>query len=262
MKKLQLSKSRQIQPPFLVSRAFPQRFLSFPVICTSAILEELWSCFGVSMASSSERGAAARAAPPPAEVAAFYALVEKRVTASVLCRDSRCMELSERAARHAQRLWGENSLMVAHLRMSEANVLRNLALTSTSFSEKEALCRRAWAILVPVHVLLLRRFADDTLMPGTTTEEEVTYYARLLAFTFKAKEELVPPEAVLQGLGAALGYTTLLSAVFHTLNLLVELQGFALQRESAHSFVLKALDAIPRTATMEAGPTSEEDLWR
>ena len=39
--------------------------------------------------------------------------------------------------------------------------------------------------------------------------------------------------------------------MFHTLNLLIELRGAALPRESAHSFVLSALDAIPRTATME-----------
>ena len=212
------------------------------------------------MASSSERGAArAREAPPPPlpppppkEVAAFYALVEKRVTAGVLYRHARCAELSGRAARHAQqRLWGDNSLEVADLRVFETNALRGMALASTSSSEKEALRRRAWAILVPVHALLLRRLADNTLLPGTNTEEEVTYYARSQAITFKAKEETVPSEAVLRGFGIVLGYRILLDAVFQTLNLLMVLRGFSLLRESAHSFVLTALDAISRTATMQ-----------
>ena len=211
------------------------------------------------MASFSERGAArARGAPPPPlpppppeEVAALYALVEKRVTAGVLSRDARCAELSERAARHAQRLWGDHSLVVAELRVGGAASLRRTAFTSTSSSEQEVLWRRAWAILVPVHALLLRRLADNTLLPGTNTEEEVTYYARSQAITFKAKEETVPSEAVLRGFGIVLGYRILLDAVFQTLNLLMVLRGFSLLRESAHSFVLTALDAISRTATMQ-----------
>ena len=38
----------------------------------------------------------------------------------------------------------------------------------------------------PVHALLLRRLADNTLLPGTNTEEEVTYYAGSQAFAQKA----------------------------------------------------------------------------
>ena len=63
-------------------------------------------------------------------------------------------------------------------------------------------------------------------------------------------EEPVLSEAVLQGRGVALGYATLLEVVFTTLNLLMVLRG-SLPRVSAHSFVLTALGAIPRTATME-----------
>ena len=173
------------------------------------------------MASSSERGAAGATAPPtplpppsPEEVAAFYALVEKRVTAGELSRHARAAELCDRAARHAARQWGNNSLVVAHLRVSEAGSLRSLACVSTSSSEQEALCRRSWAILVPVHALLLRRLADNTLLPGTIKEEEVTYYARWQAFARKAQNKFVPPEAALQGLGNTLGYETLLDAVF------------------------------------------------
>ena len=162
--------------------------------------------------------------------------------------------------KHAARLWGDNSLVVAHLRVCEVVSLRGMARASTSSTEQEALWRRAWAILVPVHALLLRRLADNTLLPGTIKEEEVTYYARSQAFTKKAQDITVPSEADLQALGVVLGYTTLMGAAFHTLALLAELQGFALPRESAHSFVLTALDAIPRIATMQTRSPSEEDL--
>ena len=217
------------------------------------------------MASSSERGAAwAPGAPPPPlpppppeEVAAFYALVERKTTAGVLSRHARCAELADRAAKRAARLWGENSLMVADLHVSEARAMRELAHASTPSSEQETLRRRAWAILVPVHALLLRRLADNTLLPGTIKEEEVTYFARSQAFTLKAMDKRVPSEADLQALGAELGYTTLLDAVFETLNLLLVLRGSALPQESARFFVSTALDAIPRTASIDTRLTSE-----
>ena len=182
--------------------------LSFPVLRASALLEKLWCCLGLTMATSSERGAAQAPGalppplppPPPEEVAAFYALVEKRVTASVLRRHARCAELCEQAAKDAERLWGNNILVVADLRAGEACSLRQMARVSTSSSEKEALRRRAWAILVPVHALLLRRLSDNTLLPGTIKEEEMTYSSRSQAFACKAHDKPVPSEAVLQGL--------------------------------------------------------------
>ena len=57
-----------------------------------------------------------------------------------------------------------------------------------------------------------------------------------------------------------LGYKTLLDAVFNTLALLAELRDVVLQHESAHSFVLTALDAIPRTATMQTRLDAEAAL--
>ena len=220
------------------------------------------------MASSSERGAGRAPGapppplppPPPEELAAFYALVEKQVTAGVLSRHARSAELCDRAAKHAQRLWGDNSLVVADLRVDKAIALRELARASTSSSEQEVLRRRAWAILVHVHALLLRRLADNTLLPGTIKEEEVTYSARSQAFAKKAMDEAVPSEAVLQRLGALLGYETLLHAVFQTLNLHMVILGYALPKESVRSFVLTALDAIPRTATMQTRLHCETDL--
>ena len=197
---------------------------------------------------------------PPEELAAFYALVEKKTTAGVLSRHARGAELSDRAAKHAEKLYGNNSLVVADLRVTEAAHLRELARASTSFSEFDALYRRAWAILAPVHTLLLRRLADDTLLPGTIKEEEMRYGARSLAFTLKASDKPVVSEATLQNLSPALGYKTVMDAVFHTLALLIELQGFGLPRENAHSFVLTALDAIPRTATLKGRLASEAAL--
>ena len=182
------------------------------------------------------------------------------MTASVLSRDARCAELSDHAARHAEKLWGENSLVVAHLRVGEAISLRGMAFASTSSSEQEALRRLAWVVLVPVHALLVRRLADNTLLPGTIKEEEVTYYAHTLEFTWKARDEPIPSDAVLQGVGVVLGYETLVNAAYQTLNLLMVLRGSALPRESAHSFVLTALDAVPRTATMETRLQSEAGL--
>ena len=224
-------------------------------------------CHGLPMASFSERGAARGRGPPPLplpppppeEVAAFYVLIEKRVTAGVLYRHTRCAELCDRGAKHAERLWGENSLVVAHLRVSEAGSLRGMADTSTSSSEKAALRQRAWATLAPVHALLLHRLADNTLLPGTMKEEEVTSDARTQAFVCEVMGKSVSSK-VFQGLDAVLGYETLLEAIFNTLNLAVELQGSALLRENAHSFVLTALDAIPRTATMQRRLLSETDL--
>ena len=102
------------------------------------------------------------------------------------------------------------------------------------------------AILVPVHALLLRRLADNTLLPGTVKKEEVAYYARWHAFMCKAEDEPVPSEAVLQRLGAVLGYQTqthgvvlgyitLLLTVSQTLTSLMALQGSSL-RVRTHFF--------------------------
>ena len=138
--------------------------------------------------------------------------------------------------RWPKRLWGDNSLVVAHLRVNEAISLRGTASASTSSSEQEVLHRRAWAFLVPVHALLLRRLADNTLLLGTIKQQEVTYCVRVQAFARKAKGKPVSQEAdaVLQGVGGALGYVTLLDAVYDTLALLIELRGSGLPRESAH----------------------------
>ena len=122
------------------------------------------------------------------------------------------------------------------------------------------MCKRSWAILLRVHALLLRRLADETLLPGTNTEEEVTYFVRTQVLWHKAADKPVPSEAVLRLGGGVFGYTVLLDAVYRTLALIGHLRGFALSRESAHSFVLTALDAIPRTATIQGSLANEAHL--
>ena len=69
-----------------------------------------------------------------------------------------------------------------------------MASASVSSSEQEGLLRRAWATLVPVRALLLRRLADNTLLPGTNKEEEVMYFTRSQAIVRKARECLSPPK--------------------------------------------------------------------
>ena len=153
----------------------------------------------------------------------------------MLGRHARSVELSSQVAKQAERLWGDNSLVVADMHVSKAAALRSLARMATSSSEKEVLRRRAWASLALLHALLLRRLADNTLLPGTVKEEEVTYHARSQAFACKAADVPIPSEAVLQALGTLSGYVTLLDAVYYTLGLLMELRRSALPRESAHS---------------------------
>lgn len=177
------------------------------------------------MASSSERDAAHAGPPPPDDVAIFYALIEKTVTAAALCRHARCAELAERAAKEAKGLYGENSLVVAQLRVGEAASLRSLALMARDPSEIAALRRRAWAGLVPVRALLLRRLEANTLLPGIVKEEERVFSVRTMEFNAKAKnmnEQISESDA--RRLADTLGYDALLDAVFQTLNLLMVLQ--------------------------------------
>ena len=81
--------------------------------------------------SSSQRGAAARAPPPPDQLAAFHKLVDKRVIAGVLSRDARNADLSAQAAVQAEALFGDDSLVVASLRVSESTSLKGLALNTS-----------------------------------------------------------------------------------------------------------------------------------
>ena len=150
-----------------------------------------WTC--LRMASSSvQRGAgSSRAPPPPDQLASFYKLVDKAVIAGVLCRHARVVQLSASAAVQAEALFGENSLVVAYLRMADSISLSNLGNVETRGVEREALVRRSWNVLVAVLPLLLRRLEANTLLPGTVWEEELDYAAHVLAVLGKAKNKPV-----------------------------------------------------------------------
>lgn len=54
------------------------------------------------------------------DVAAFFVTIDKRVKVGVLSREARDAELCARAAKQAQALWPDDSLIVADLRVKES----------------------------------------------------------------------------------------------------------------------------------------------
>ena len=211
------------------------------------------------MASSAQRGTT-RAPPPPAQLAFFYKLVDKKVIAGVLCRDARNAELSGQAAVQAEALFGDDSLVVAHLRRGEGVALFNMSCEANG-AEEVALFKRSWGVLLSLIPLLLRRLEANTLLPGTITEVEMDFEIHMKAAMMKAMNEPVPPPAVLRAWASTMGYNTLLSAMLMSLEVLQLPLWPATQRRSVESFVLQGLDVIPRTAGIPASLiTGEDDL--
>ena len=156
------------------------------------------------MASSSSQRGAAPTPPAPDQLAAFYKLVDKKAIAGMLSRHARNAELSASAAASAEALFGDDSLVVASLRMDESKSSNNLTLEASG-AEQEALLRRSWAALFSILPLLLRRINAKTLLPGTIREEELTYYAHLQAACWKAMNKPVPPPAALRSAVTTVG---------------------------------------------------------
>ena len=169
--------------------------------------------------SSSQRGAACRAQPTPDQLACFYKLVDKQVIAGALCRYARNAELSASAAVQAEALFGDDSLVVASVRMCESVSLVSLALKASG-AEREALVRQAWAVLVSVVLLLLRRLEVNTLLPGGVRDDELNFYAHAQAALRKATNRPVSPPAVLRASASTMGYNTLLDAMCRCLDML------------------------------------------
>ena len=201
--------------------------------------------------SSMERGAT-----PPAHLASLYKLVDKQVIAAALCRHARVVELSTSAAVQAEALFGEDSLVVADLRMSEC---RFLLAVEASGAEREVHARRSWAALVSLIPLLLRRIEADTLLPGTVREEELDYTAHMQAAGMKAQNHPVASPPRLRVLASTMGYNTLLLAMFRSLDFLRRRDWPATQKRMVESLVLKGLDVIPRTAGISAELIIGED---
>ena len=204
------------------------------------------------MASSWLQRGAARAPPPPAQLAAFYKLVDKRTIAGALCREARDAELSAQAAGQAEALFEDDSLVVASLRLSECEAIASLHEAASVAAEKQALLRRTWALLLSVVVLLLHRLEADTLLPGTLREEELDYEVHVQAGKLKANNEPVPSPATLRTWSPTMGYATLLMAMSRSLDLLRHPMWVQHEREMVESFVLQGLDVIPRTAGIQA----------
>ena len=201
------------------------------------------------MALSLEGGAAR--AHPPDQLAAFYKLVDKKVIAGVLFRHARNAELCALASLQAKALFGDDSLVVAHLRYAESEALAGLC-EAASGAEQEALRRRSWAVLVSLIPPLLRRLEADTLLPGTLRVEELDYTAHVQAAAKKAKNNPVPPLDVLRLMASGTGYTSLLLAIYRSLDLLLQPLWPAVQKRMVESFVLQGLDFIPRTGGIPA----------
>ena len=188
------------------------------------------------MAASSQ--GAARAAQPPDQLGPFYKLVDKNTIAGVLSRHARNAELSASAAVQAEALFGgDDSLVVAHLRIGESQALTSLALRASG-AEQDTFVRRAWVVLLSVLPLLLRRLEANTLLPGTVKEEELDYYVHAQVAAKKAKNEPVPSPAILRALASTMGYDTLVLTMYRSLDLLRLPLWPTTQKRMVESFVL------------------------
>ena len=109
--------------------------------------------------------------------------------------------------------------MVADLHVIESLALRNLA-SNLSGAEHSALLRCAWALLLSVISLLLRRFAANSLLPGTIREGELDFAAHKQSVIRTIRKWPDLPPAVLRDWAATSGYATLLLAMNMSLDLL------------------------------------------
>ena len=171
------------------------------------------------MVSSSSQRDTTRAPQQPDQLASFHSLVDKSVHAAALNRHARAVELSAKAAEKGEALFGDNSLVVANLRIGESSALASLAIEARG-AEKQALIRRSWSALLSVIAILQLRLANNTLLPGTVRKEELDYYAHTLAAIGAAKEMPVLPAVKLHALASTLRYNVLLDALHRGLNFL------------------------------------------
>ena len=131
--------------------------------------------------------------------------------------------------------------------MRETEVLTSLAVEASG-AERNMFYRRAWAVLLSVIPLLLRRHEANALLPGTVRDEELDYEAHVQAAVKKAKDDPIPSPPELRVIASLTGYVTLLDAIYASLNLLRVQLWPAVQKKTVELFVLQGLDVIPRTA--------------
>ena len=166
------------------------------------------------MASSSLQ----HAPPPPDQLASFVSSVNKYLNAGLLNRHARAAELASKAADKSMALFGDDSLMVARLKLQESMALAGLAMAANSATEQQATFLRTFRALLAVIAILQRRLAADTLLPGSLRKEEVDCYAQYVAATYAAKKVPVPTPTELQAVGCLIGYDVLLDALHRSLD--------------------------------------------
>ena len=207
-----------------------------------------------------DRGAAAtRPPPPPDQVAAFFSVVDKGVVAAALCRHSRRAELSGQAAAQAAALYGEASLIFVNCVNTEVTALINQSNRAAE-AERGGLLRRAWALLLSVHPILLRRFTSNTLFPTTLRREESDFYVYTMDAAYTAQNKPKPSSESLQEAGQGFGYLNLIDTLTSSLLLLPVQRWPAAQIASVQSFVLDALDVIPHSKCVRSVSGYESDL--
>ena len=208
--------------------------------------------------SSSQRGATRRAPPPPDQLASFNSLVDKCVHAGVLNRHARSAELSAKAATKGEALFGDNSLVVANLRMNESMSLVGMA-AEASGAEQKAFLRRSWGALLSVIANLQSRVAANTLLPGTVRKEEMDFYAYQLRAAFDAQNKPIPSPTELWDLASTVGYAVLLDALHRSLNFLFKTfvpLWQAAQQKIVESFVRAPLSSHLALTLVPAGASA------
>ena len=211
------------------------------------------------MASSPAVESGAAGSPPADRLAVFYKLVDKKVIAGVLSRHARAVELAATAATHAEALFPDDSLVVARLRMDGSENLNSIAVRASD-AEREAFGRQSWALLLSTIAILVRRLESNTLLPGTIRQVELDYALHDKAAIKKVLNKPVPPPSVRYAFASTMGYGTLLDAIYRSLDLLPCPWVAATQKKSVESFVLQALDLIPRTAGIRHPIAGENDV--
>ena len=255
------ARQRACAPPWLFrlrrSRATrrPALLLASLAFRVAVLVPPCSAVRGHAMASSASERDATRAPPPPDQLALFYSLVDKCLNAGMHVRDARDAELSAKADEKGEALFGDNSLVVASLRMGESKALASLTSTARG-AEQPGLIRRSLSALLSVIAILQSRLATTTLLPGTVRKDEADYYAHVLAAILATKDEPIPPLAALQRSGSAIGYVVLIDALYRSLDCLpsrLQLLWPDAQRKIIESFV-RALDLLPCPLAADACP--------
>ena len=150
------------------------------------------------------------------------------------------------AAEAAVRLYGQNSIVVASLRVKQVSTVNAFMGQSPSIDGILMLVAQAHPLLREAHAILLHRLREGTVLPGSLRREEAEYNAHHH-----------PTEPRL----SRFGYITVVNACCATLALwpFTRANDVADQVQ-AKAFVLAAINTIPRTAAMPYATDVEANL--